>query len=377
MPDHNKPIFLHGLWRTGTTYFWHKFKHSNAQLRCFFEPFHHSLYKNHQDLCLDYDRASHRFDLKFVHDNYYDEYEAGKNGVNGYDWRFATDNYHINSIEARLPITRYINSLCQLAQVNQQRPILQFNRAILRANWLNKRFNATSLYILRSPQDSLQSYQRLSKGRSLNYYMSCYLGIIGCNSSNPLFSSLAAYLGVKYKKSQTFSGHLKYYAKAFNQLSNQQRTDLFLFFWTLGLLEATKYALEIIDTSLVTQQSQLQSGWYFQHILKNTTGIHLDLTDLNVKVTNTVFPKPSSHLKAIITQAINRLNPNLEILNRWKLSNQTLEQLYEITDITTGQFADTTGQSISVLGSLPLPFTPLNTGTTRLIDTERIQIQCQ
>jgi hypothetical protein len=37
-----RPVFLHGLWRSGSTYLWSRFRMSEAA-RCFYEPLHHGL----------------------------------------------------------------------------------------------------------------------------------------------------------------------------------------------------------------------------------------------------------------------------------------------------------------------------------------------
>jgi hypothetical protein len=206
--------------------------------------------------------------------------------------------------------------------------------------------------------------------------MSAYLGIVGRNSNNILFHAMAKHLNVKYQHNLTYSGHLKHYAKAFNRLTTQQRLDLFLFFWALGLCEATKYAKEVLDTSLVTQQSQQQCAWHFQHILKNTTGVNLDLTDLNVQA-NTQDPlEPSPRAKRIISMAINQLNPKLEMLERWSLSKQTLVQLYEISGIITRQVIDKKQLAIAKAPFVrrplaDMPFDMVSTGSNISSSTDR------
>ncbi|MFT4925260.1 MAG: hypothetical protein ACI8WB_001352 [Phenylobacterium sp.] len=331
----NKPIFLHGLWRTGSTYFWNKFKQSSTDLRCFFEPFHHSLHKSHEELCLDFQKASSRFDLKFVRNNYYAEYEAGANGVEGYDWHFTTDDYHITPPSPSKPIGRYIAGLCQQARDNQQRPLLQFNRGILRGDWLDKEFDASSIYIIRSPQDSLNSYNRLNGTRKLNYYMSCYLGIIGRNSKLPLFKEMAEYLNVGYYESGTFGCHLKHYAKALNRLPEQKRVEMFSFFWTLGICEATKYADGVLDTSLALERDQCAVALQFEYTIEHATGEKLDLSDLNIRSYSDGALETSATAKQIIANAVSLLNPDFDKLEQWDLSKQTQAQLYHNCGIAT------------------------------------------
>ena len=331
MPEATKPIFLHGLWRTGTTYFWQKFKQSDDQLRCFFEPFHHSLQKSLKALSNDYETASSRFDLNFVRNNYYAEYEVGANGVEGYDWRFATDDYHITEARPHKAIGRYIGGLCALAQNNQQRPLMQFNRSILRAEWLHKAFNASSLYIVRAPMDSYNSYNRLKRGQRLNYYMSCFTGIVGRNARLALFRPMAQYLKVDFVENSSFWCHLKHYAKAFGRLPEQKRIDLFAFFWTLGLMEATLYADNVLDTSLALEREPGEVTDLFEKDILAATGMDLDLSDLNVRsyhLSDTPF-ETSERGRQIIAAAVNLINPDWDKFEQWELSEQTRRLIYQ------------------------------------------------
>ena len=322
------PIHIHALWRTGSTYTWNAFKMASDHLRCYFEPFHHSLIKSRNELIRDFEIASDKFDLAFMKDNYYRNYGTTKNGVPQYQWQFSVDDYVLMPEDEHPAILSYLQRLTELANDNNQRPVMQFNRAPFRAKWLKKHFQSTDIYITRNPIDMMKSYQKLSSNR-LNYYMSCYLGIIQRYSNHPLFQEMAEYLNLKRLEADSFMHHLRSHsAPTFNALPEGKANEILVFFWTLSLLNATQYAEFTLDMELADQENSPNIAAQFQDNIRSITSINVDFSDLHPQKYSDFRVIPiSSEAATIIQRAVQLIDPDWRQFENMPLAGNTRKQV--------------------------------------------------
>lgn len=326
------PIILHGLWRSSSTYVWSKFR-ENEGLRCFAKPFHHSLAKPAEDLTKDFSQAANRFGFTNIKRSYYDEYDAGPNGVHGYNWRFTVENYAMDQHAQNPTMEEYLTGLIQKSRNQSQRPVLKFNRGVLRAQWLNEKLSAQSLYINRSPTKIYESYKRLASDKT-SYYLACLSGIIGVNSDHPLFQEIADHLNIKKHDTETFRRHFTFYNRVSSALTDQQSQDIVGFFWTLGMVNAMGYAHDCLDMELSADHGD-KTPKIFSKIVERHTGAEVSFSDLALKEKEEDLLSVSAEMKKIIQGAITHLKLPEKAWQRFDnftLAHRTRRQLARILD---------------------------------------------
>lgn len=328
LENKDNPIFVQSLWRTGSTYIWRKFR-ENKSLLSYAKPFHHSLSKSSVMLQKDFSHASQRFGFEKVKKSYYEEYDAGRNGVPLYNWKFAVEDYILQKEMQSQALEKYLSRLIKKAHDKQKRPMLQFNRGVMRGERLNQKFSATSLYLIRSPIEMLESYNRLASP-NVPYYMTCYMGILGANKDNIVFEEMSNYMNTPYKKAKSFKEHFLFYNRLANALTDTQKRDVVSFFWSLGLINATSYASDTLDMALSNKETNENKIEIFQSIVKSTTGEKIDFSDLSTKPPQEKILETSTHVKKIINEAIQNLKLPEQTLNRindFSISKNTRDQL--------------------------------------------------
>lgn len=320
-----EPIFLQALWRTGSTYLFGKFR-TRDELRCYFEPLHESLFcKTREKLLTDYQAASKKFGHNSISHNYYDEFNVrAEGGVAGFKRRFTLENYVLGPDEDDPELEAYIQGLIDHAEENGQRAVMQFNRGVLRAEWMRERFEGTHIYLNRNPSDMLSSY------RNKGYYLPVYLAIIGQNAEHPVFQEIAERYGVKpydhshVRDQRKFTATFKHFARQARGLAHEDEQDIVAFFWTLGLAQATRYADVIIDTDQILEPN----GRTMPELLGKATYMDIDFSDISVRSGERSFLPVSFEMKGIIQRATEHLDPQWAQLRKFPLSSNTSQQLF-------------------------------------------------
>lgn len=144
------PIWIHGSWRTGSTYVWGKFR-GHPDYFAYYEPFHEVL----ETLSLD-DIArttttawpSHHPDIGAP---YYAEYRplVETIGVKGFEFPFSYINFflHADPLPAQ---KRYLDGLLAHA-AGRGRPVFGFCRSWGRVGWFKRHFAGTHIALTRDP----------------------------------------------------------------------------------------------------------------------------------------------------------------------------------------------------------------------------------
>jgi hypothetical protein len=321
----NSPIMVQALWRSGSTYVWQKFR-EERNLRCYAKPFHHSLTKPAQQLALDFQKAARKFGFQHIERNYYREYGKKHNGVKKYSWKFAVQDFVLSEEDEHRDIEKYLSRLIKKAREKNKRPMLQFNRGVFRGSWLQNRFSSTSLYVVRSPQAMMQSYEKIADG-SPSYYLSCYTGIVGENRDSSLFDEFADFMSIPTQGSDKWQSHLQFYMRIVRSMDGQQKKDLLGYFWCLGLLHSSLYASDCLDMDY----GQDLGGEAFEEIVENETGCKLAFSDLRSKKPE-LEPVILSHEARRIAQSILQQSrfSDTSRLERFSLSTSTHRQLEAI-----------------------------------------------
>lgn len=161
-----RPIFIHAMWRTGSTYIWKKFR-EQRRYRAYYEPLHEMLAKPREEVLAagDERRVS---DLRHpaIDRPYFAEFPfARKGGVEFFEKPLSYERYCLEKNETDEALRRYVSNLITHASRHKQRAVLQFNRSLLRAGWLTRHFSPVNILLLRRPVNvwkSIVSYSDAS-----------------------------------------------------------------------------------------------------------------------------------------------------------------------------------------------------------------------
>jgi len=252
MTDTSRSIFLHGLWRCGSTYVWSRFR-AAEETYCFLEPLHHALSRLTRDR-IQRDTpnravANHhpKLDLPYFH-------EFGplvkRRGVRNHVPQLAFNRYLLRPAEADKALFKYVKTLTSFAVQQKKTPVLGFNRTAFRMGWMTSHFPSWNLYIDRRPFDIWSSYE--AHRSSGNYvFFTHWLLTIERNANHPVFSPLAARLPLRsgLNRLRKSKGYYK------NILANMSQRDTYFmvfYIWIGTVLHALSHADAVLDMDLAS-----------------------------------------------------------------------------------------------------------------------------
>lgn len=246
--DRAQPIFLHGMWRSGSTFVWSRFRALNSAC-CFYEPLHHGLArltaaKVHRDTPDVIARNKH----PELSTPYFAEFAPllTSRGVRHYRPSLAYHRFALAPGETNPDLDRYINLLLIHARSEGKTPVLGFNRSGLRVGWLREIFSAYDVQVERDPRQIWWSY--VQQARKGNYFfLQKWLFVLECNADHPLFAPIAKRLPLR-RGSQRFAVGEKAYYRGVLQLMPPDQIYLVVFYlWLLLAVHALTHCDLIID----------------------------------------------------------------------------------------------------------------------------------
>jgi len=188
----SRPVFLHGAWRSGTTFYWSRFR-ALPQTLCFYEPLHHGLAKlTHRRIGDCDDRIADELGHPALTRPYFAEYAPliARRGVRHYQKSLAYERFHLDPAEGHPALARYVGGLVDHAAEQGRTPVLGFNRTGGRITWLKRRFGAFDIHIDREPAAIWASYAA-EQARGNTTFFSMWLRILEANQGHPLWAPLA------------------------------------------------------------------------------------------------------------------------------------------------------------------------------------------
>lgn len=271
----NKPIFLHSLFRTGSTYLWEKFR-QHKNFNCLYEPLHHIL----QDVTLDNIHLLLTSDYQAVHhpnlQHYYlHEYlpllKEGERGIPLFKKEFGNDQFCCN--EENPALKDYIDQL--LTFVPGLVPVLKFNRTAFRIRWFKQVYpDAWHVYVLRNPRDQWQSYTELHKRTGYQDFFIMDLLKVCVNLDKTPFRPLAQYLPFVSYHDTNYEKEFDFCKIVLKTYSTEERYLIFYYIWLYALIEQVLYADLVIDInrlSTETPYKQQISSWLKEQELHDIT----------------------------------------------------------------------------------------------------------
>lgn len=184
------PIFIHSLFRSGSTYLFQKFREAGGRYTAFKEPLH-ELHLTADDRCYRDRKLTETIRRELRHPPldrpYFQEFEPWRlQGRSLFRKEFPFDRYFLSPDDDCEPLRRYLAALLASAGA---RPVFAFTRSPLRAAWLDRVFQPVSLFLWRDPRQQWRSY------RVNGYFPTTNLLILNAGAAHPVIAALRQRVG--------------------------------------------------------------------------------------------------------------------------------------------------------------------------------------
>jgi glycosyltransferase involved in cell wall biosynthesis len=294
------PIFLHSLFRTGSTYIWNKFR-QNDHYYCYYEPFHQAMAELTADnietlLTKDFAAVNHP-----PLDNYYlYEYKLlldhRQEALPFYKKSFGFDEFCFKG-EENPDLRKYIDYL--LAGTAERIPLLQFNRSALRVRWFKKYYpGALNIYLLRNPWDQWSSYFEVTRKAKEKIFFVMDLLTASVNAGTGDFQPLAEFFPLVEYHRDVFSDELKFYRLIEPYYSLEEKYAIFYYTWLKSLLENVLNADVVLNLNRLSVDTQYRKE--FESFISRHSGKAVEFQDAAIR-TYEEYPLGKKKLIAIET----------------------------------------------------------------------------
>jgi hypothetical protein len=269
------PIFLHGLWRSGSTYVWSRFRALKSAYS-YFEQLYPGLARMtpsrlSRGAWRDAVAANRHPELD---EPYFAEFSPllSRRGVKGFDRRFAFDRFALGAEDKYPALERYLNSLIGYAAAQDRRAVLGCNRTWLRPAWIKARFASYDVYVERDPVAIWSSYKRHAEAGNYNYFTNLHL-ILERNGHHPLFAPLADRVRLR-QGLQRFTKAAKTYPAFIDRLSDAESYGLVYYLWSLSILSGLHHCNLIVDTGAPSMAARAAA------VIKADSGLEIDFSGI-------------------------------------------------------------------------------------------------
>ena len=251
-----RPIFIHALFRTGSTYIWNKFRRLPDHV-CYYEPFHQLLgavtVDNIQDILTRNFKAAGHPELDR---HYLQEYEAllrpGIPGVPFFRKELSFDWFCQAGVEARGEQKKFVDFLIQAC--GSRVPLFQFNRTALRSAWFKSAYpRSLNVYLYRDPRDQWQSYAALRARTGYDVFFLMDLIALSKNREHPFIRPLWETLPLLKFSALEHADEEAFYRVLSQAYGEQEKYFIFYYLWLLALLENAAHADTLWDINALAE----------------------------------------------------------------------------------------------------------------------------
>ena len=300
-----KPIFIHSLPRTSSTYLFSKFREKKSYY-CYYEPFNHLLSElNNEILEGNISELTRYNSHPGLNKHYFFEYQWRQPaGVPFFKKRFIVDDFCLDEKQKDEGLKRYIQFLISNAT---QQPVFKFATSSLRSGWLKNNFDSINIYLSRDHRNHYSSYL---KYKSMNnpFYFVFDLMIVGKNSRSCKIAPLSDILHVPLYKDESFYREYDFYHAISNLYTGEEHYFIFFYLWLISFMENMEVCDIVINVDAVSAEKSRKGE--LSNSLKRY-GINIDLSDCNIKSYET-SPLPSSVMYDIESEVIDMIyNANI------------------------------------------------------------------
>lgn len=251
-----RPIFIHAMWRTGSTYVWKKFR-DDPRYRAYYEPLHERLSQPREAVeavCGAATMAALRHPP--TDDFYFAEYPfTPDGGVEYFQKPLSYERYCLEATEADEDLRRYIGNLCEYAALHGQRAVFQFNRSLFRAAWLAHNFLSVHVLVLRNPLAVWKSFRSFEA----RYFETGICRILGQNLSKPPIKYLVPWLEFPHEVRDTVEEEADCYGR-FAEKYEDLLYPSFFDFYLLSIAHCAQHADCILDLDEITRNPAVRQA---------------------------------------------------------------------------------------------------------------------
>ncbi len=237
----NKPVFIHSMFRSGSTYLYEVFRRHKEEYWCYYEPLHEEIkFLKNTDI-----EKSQKINLTLHHPildkPYFDEFlKIGVDLNLVFKKRFSYDCFFLEKNQDDPELKHYIQLLLDHAS---KRPLLQFCRSTGRIPWLKSNFKAIHIFLLRNPWDQWFSYK-------ITPYFDHANRLIFCASSVPLvINDLRKNIRIICRHTQDISDDFRFCAST--HTSPEISYTIFFALWCYTFIQGSHHADCVIDMDLL------------------------------------------------------------------------------------------------------------------------------
>lgn len=272
-----KPVMIHSLFRAGSTYIFNVFRRSSAGYWCYQEPLHEG-FADHSPNAQWRSRTTGESHTEAnrhpsLDRPYFWEFTRCADFIEShYREEFAFKSYFLGpDDEGPSGLHSYIDGLNKRST---GRTVFQFCRTTGRMQWLQKQFDATHLYLWRSPWDQWWSYK-------INHYFDNSLVEIYSATNLP-----SALVGLRNRETSEFAKLLGYGAEDYGEcdiplILNPDRSYLLFYgLWAWSLLSSRLIAHEHINIDSLSSSLEYRKELTARLVNLGIDGLNFD--DVNV-----------------------------------------------------------------------------------------------
>lgn len=221
------PIFIHSLFRSGSTWLFERFRKSSAGYWCYQEPYHESLIAlntNPDELLLFSESTARELRHPKMKAFYFHEFYAIKEELKGYfDKKISFDGFFDPKVcTALYPYTEAIINKAK------SRPVLQCCRSFGRFSYLKTTFPGTHIMLWRDPVSQWLSYQ------INNYFDITSLSILNAINPPEIIRLLRSEIGLREVRCENYYDEFCILLKF--PINSKQRYQVFFALWLYHMI---------------------------------------------------------------------------------------------------------------------------------------------
>jgi hypothetical protein len=255
-PPRPRAIFLHSGFRSGSTWFWHRFREAQGTL-AYYEPFHELLASLTVEALPRYAPEQWASGHPSLGAPYFSEFRAllrPEGGVPFYQPRFAAEGYYETGTEAAQ--TLYIRSLVDHAQAAGKVPVFGFCRSLGRVPWFRALGEGVNIVTWRNPWDQWVSCRDQATVRQNWYFLFRFVLFASFGARHPRFKTFFGDLGLPPAPEGIATPQL---AGLLAYLDAADLPTLFRIFLRVAMLDAliaVQHAEHLIDLDRVSTDAE-------------------------------------------------------------------------------------------------------------------------
>lgn len=248
MAESPPPVFIHSLFRSGSTYLFDVFRQSSAKYWCYQEPENEMLLHltDTADSITDTARVNATLRHPQLDRPYLAEFVPIREEVaHLFSRHFPYDSFFLTETDAEPDLRRYLELLIMRAQ---GRPVLQFCRSTGRIGWLRRNFTARHLFLWRHPWDQWWSY------KVAPYFDTANLLILNANTVPPVFQEIRDVLGFQPYHDTTLEREFAFFDS--HRLTAADSYLLFFALWYHAMQEGLCSADVVIGIDALSRSAE-------------------------------------------------------------------------------------------------------------------------